>query len=234
MKLLIYGLTLPLALLASGLVAQETLTIDGKEYTITALTENCQSLSDEPQAMAACFTALSQLIERQSGGPQTEVLDVLPALDNLRIAAEVQNDDSGLSILGTGCTIQVVYYANYYHVSRRNVSQLDLYSVEFDVSEIQFDEFDEVRGAQAPLVSGLMIDDTTATTRGNVGLDSSANGFDAKPGRTDVGDYALEIVDQLQADEDQSFDFVLVHPDRRDDSDAIWEAFERFVDACKA
>ena len=234
MKLLIYGLTLPLTLLASNLLAQETLIVNGKEYTITALTENCQSLSDEPQAMAACFTALSQLIERQSDGEQDDAPDVLRSLDNLRAAAEVQNDDSGLSILGTGCTIQIVYYNNYYHVSRRNVSQLDLYSAEFDVSEIQYEEFDEVRGAQAPLISGLMADNETATTRGNVGLDSSANGFDAKPGRTPVGEYALEIVDQLQADEDQSFDFVLVHPDRRDNSDAIWEAFERFVDACKA
>jgi len=234
MRLLICSLTLPLTLFASNVLSQETLTIDGKEYTIMALTENCQSFLADPPAMAACFTALSQLIERQSGDPQAVVLDVLPALENFRMAAEVQNDDSGLTVLGTGCTIQVVYYNNYYHVSRRNVSQLDLYSVELDVADIQFDEFDEVRGAQAPLVSGLMVDDTTATTHGNVGLDSSANGFDAKPGRTAVGDYALEIVDQLQADEDQSFDFVLVHPDLRDNSDAIWEAFERFVDACKA
>jgi hypothetical protein len=234
MKMLMFGLAASLGVSASSVTAMEVVNVDGVEYPLSILTENCQSMSDEPQAMIACFNALSELIEDQSAGVEKEPVDVTQFLDTLRAAAEYEDNDTGLSIVGTDCSIQLVYYGNYFHLSRRNVSSIDLFSVEFDASKLQYDQIAQVPGAQVPLFQGMMQPGATAESRGGMALESTTHNFEPRSPRASLGAYASEVVDQLPALEEQAFQFVLVHPAKRRTSADIWNAFETFVKTCQS
>lgn len=232
MKMLGCGIAMSLGALVGAASAQQTLIVDGTEFPLSTLMENCQSIVNDPVAQVACFNNITQLIEEQSGAKAASGPSVPEALDALRTAAEYQDADSGLSIAGTDCQIQIVYFNNYFHLSRRNISTIDLFSAEFDASKLQIDQVTDVRGAPAPLAKGVLADGATAATRGGVALDSSQNNFESKSPRTTIDVYANEVVDQLPANENGTFDFVLVHPQKQQSSDEIWGAFETFVKAC--
>lgn len=234
MRMLMCGLALSLGTMASVAVAETKVTVDGTEYELSALMENCRSMSGAPEAQIACFTELSQLLEKQDGAGQANSTSVPEALDALRAVAQYQDDGSGLSIVGNDCNIRIVYFNNYFHLSRRNVSMIDLYSAQFDVSKLQIDQTSEVRGAQAPLLSGMMEAGAAATTVGGVALESAVQNFEPKSARASIYTYANEVVSQLTASQDQAFDFVLIHPERHKRSAEIWSAFEAFATACRA
>ncbi|MDA9865538.1 hypothetical protein N9C96_02565 [bacterium] len=232
MKKLLCGLTLSLGVSASAVYAEQMLSVDGVEYPLSTLMNNCQSMTDNPGAQVACFGALSQLLEQQAAGTQTDSASVTQSLDALRAVAEYQDDETGLYIEGSDCRIRIVYFDNYYHLSRRNISSLDVYSAEFDASKIDYGTIASVSGAQAPLSKGSMFVGTTAAMRGGVALESSKNNFPARSPRTSLDDYAKEVVAQLPARDDQAVEFVLVHPARNQASADIWNAFEAFVNDC--
>jgi len=234
MKTLIHGLTLSLGFVASTAHAQETVIVDGAEYELSALMENCQKITGAPEAQLACFNSLSQLIEKQNAQTQDGGSSVPAALNALKSAAQYQDADSGLSILGTNCSIQIVYYNNYYYLSRRNVSSIDLFSAQFDASKLQYDQTSEVRGAQAPLFKGVMENGSSATTHGGIALESKDHNFEPKSARAAMDAYAIEVVGQLQSRQEQTFDFVLVHPNKNGASGNIWTAFENYVNACRS
>lgn len=233
MKLLMSSLAMSLSIVASDAMAEITLKVDGQDYTLSALMENCQSLADDPSAQIACFSAVSKLVEDQAGAVQQNVVSVPDALEALRDLAEYEDELTGLSIAGTGCKVEILYYNNYFHISRRNVSSIDLYSATFDASKLQYDEVSEVRGAQAPLYTGVLDDGSTAKMLGGVALESSQLNFEPKSARMSIGDYAVEVADQLETNEGEEFDFVLVHPAKEKSNAKIWSAFETFVEACK-
>lgn len=237
MRMLICGLAVSLGFVASDVTAEIKLNVDGSELDLSTLMENCRSMTGAPEAQVACFNAVSQLLEKQLGGGAQASNDdsaVTDALDALRTVAQYQDDDTGLTIVGTDCSIQILYFDNYYHLSRRNVSSIDLYSAEFDASKLQYDQTAASQGAQAPLSKGFMEDGATATMRGGPALESTSYKFAPKSARMSVGDYASEVAPQLPANDYQAFDFVLVHPKQAQASGDIWSAFESFVAACKS
>lgn len=312
MKMLMIGIAASLGVSANKAQAEETVTYQGQVYPLSILTENCNSKADDPQAMIACFNALSQLIEQQSGAPQVadvqedvqdagqqeaarqkaeqleaerqeaarqeaerqeaerreaalkeaeqleaerleaarlkaqqqaeqleaerqrKLASVPKALEDLRAVAQYQDNDSGLSIVGTDCNIRIVYFGNYYHLSRRNVSTLDLFSAEFDASKLKYDQIADVPGAQVPVLRGVMVDGATAATRGGMGIDSELHNFEPKSARSTLDAYAGQVVSQLAPSEQQTFDFVLVHPARAQTNVDIRSAFETFASACSA
>jgi hypothetical protein len=232
MKKLVCGFVMSLGILTSEVAADQLLKIDGEDYLLSTLLETCQELSDDPVAQIACVSAVSQLLEEQTSGEQEDHEIVTEALADLRALAQYQDDGSGLSIAGSGCNIHIVYYNNYFHISRRNISEIDLFSAKFDASSFQFDKTVEVPGAQAPLVTGFMAPGAKAEIRGGLVLESSQHNFAPRSPRATIDAYANEVVGQLSAKESQTFDFVLIHPQRSQASAEIWSAFETFVDAC--
>lgn len=233
MKLLISGLAASLSILATNAQAELMLDVDGEKYTLSALMENCQNLADDPVAQIACFSSVSKLVEEQADTTPKVVVSVSESLDALRTVAQYQTEETGLLIGGNECDVQILYYANYFHISRRNVSSIDLYSAIFDASKVQVDELTEIQGGQAPLFRGKLDEGATATVRGGVALESAQYGFAAKPARTSIGEYAVEVANQLAVQQGQSFDFVLVHPAKNDARAVILDAFETYVGACR-
>jgi len=233
MKSLVCGFAISFGLIASSASAELTLNVDGEDYTLSALMENCQALADDPVAQITCFNDVSQLVEEQTGGEPEPTVSVDEALETLRAAAQYQDEETGLFISGKECRLQILYYANYFHISRRNVSSIDLFSAAFDASQFQIDELSEVRGAQAPLYRGVMASGATGSTRGGLALESAEFGFAAKSARASIAEYAVEVVNQLTSTQGQEFDFVLVHPARASISVDIKNAFETYVKACK-
>lgn len=232
MKFLIGGLAWSLGMFSSDAQAEVMIEVDGADYTLSALMENCQSLADDPAAQIACFTAVSKLVEEQSGAEPEIQISVPDALEALRTVAQVQLEETGLLVLGTDCNIQLLYYGNYYHLSRRNVSSIDMYSATFDASELQYDQVDEVRGTQPPLFSAQMNDGSTALSGGGLALESAQFNFPPKSARSSIARYGFDVAVLLAGNESQSFEFVLVHPSRIDASDDIQSAFEDFLNAC--
>lgn len=233
MRMLMYGLSLSLALIANDVKAQNKVTVEGTEYDISVLMGNCQSMSGTPEAQLACFASLSQLLEQQNGEGQDSGPTVPEALEAFRSVAQYQDNDTGLAIAGSDCRIRIVYFNNYFYLSRRNVSSIDLFSAQFDASRIQHDQIVEVRGAQAPLFKGQMETGATAMLQGGVAMESKDHSFEPKSARMAMYDYANEVVSQLPTSENPTFDFVLVHPKRNNARDDILRAFETFVKACK-
>lgn len=233
MKMLLCGFAMSLGMFASSVNADQILTVDGEDYFLSHLMANCQSITDDPAAQINCFGAISKLLEEQTTGTEESVVSVATELDALRTVAQYQDDDSGLTIAGSDCKIHVLYFNNYFHISRRNISTIDLFSAQFDASKLQFDQMGEVQGAQAPLLKGLMASGENATVRGGVELDSAQNGFEPRSSRATIEVYANEVAGQLSPIESQAFDFVLVHPQRSQASAEIMGAFEAFVNACK-
>lgn len=234
MKTLMCGFALSLGMLATGANADQIINVDGEDYFLSHLTANCQSITDDPAAQIACFSAISQLLDEQSvEAPETQV-SVTEMLDALRAVAQYQDDETGLSIAGSDCNIHVVYFNNYFHVSRRNISEIDLFSAQFDASKLQFDQTVAVQGGQTPLLRGVMEAGQVAAVRGGEVLESSQNNFEPRSPRVTLDAYANEVVTQLPAREDQTFEFVLVHPKRSQASAEILTAFEAFVSACRS
>lgn len=233
MKMLMCGLALSLAALASTAMADPILNVDGEDYLLSTLLKNCQIGYEDPEAQIACVNAVSQLLEEQNGGGEENNATVGEALDALRAVAQYQDDESGLIITGSFCSVQILYFNNYFHISRRNISSLDLFSAQFNASKLQFDQTVAVQGAQAPLLKGMMEPGATAEMRGGVAMESMANNFEPRSPRTTMDVYATEVASQLPVIEDQDFDFVLIHPERSQEGAEIMGAFEAFVAACK-
>ncbi len=232
MKMLVCGFAMSFGILASDVMADQIVVVDGEDYLLSSLMENCQSITDA-EAQIACFSTISRLLEDQSGEEQESSVSVTETLGALQAVAQYQDDDSGLSISGSDCNIHIVYFDNYFHISRRNVSSIDLFSAQFDASNLQFDQTVVVQGAQAPLLKGVMNVGVNAAMRGGLALDSTLDDFSPRSPGTTIDVYANEVVSQLPAREAQAFDFVLIHPQRSQASAEIWSAFEAFVDACK-
>ncbi|MEO9825535.1 MAG: hypothetical protein ABJF50_14045 [Paracoccaceae bacterium] len=233
MKTLLIGLLVSLGVTASTAKAEQMLNVDGTVYPLSALMGTCQRITDDPAAQIACFNHITLLLDEQSGGAQQEKTVPVPqALEALRAVAQYQDDESGLLIAGSECRIQIVYFNNYYHISRRNISSLDLFSAQFDASDLEFDQTVKSQGGQAPLSKGVLANGATAVTRGGVELESAQLGFEPRSPRMSLEAYASEVVAQLPAREGQSFEFVLVHPQKSQASPEIWKAFQTFVKAC--
>ena len=233
MKSLTYGFAMSLSMLAGGANAEVTLTVDGEEYTLSALMANCQTLANDPAAQIACFSAVSKLVEAQAGGETGNVASVPEALEALQAAAQYQTEETGLFLSGTDCKIQVLYYNNYFHISRRNVSSIDVFSATFDAAQLDYEQVSEIRGAAGPLVGGKMDDGATGVMRGGAALESAQFHFAPTPARASIAEYAVEVANQLDVKESQRVEFVLVHPARAAESDDIWNAFEDFMAACR-
>ena len=78
-----------------------------------------------------------------------------------------------------------------------------------------------------------MSEGENAAPRGGIAIDSLQHGFAPRSPRVTLDTYANEVVDQLPPAAHQTFDFVLVHPKKRDAGVNIMNAFEAFVNACK-
>lgn len=226
MKMLICGVALSIGLVTSGASAAIEAELD-----LTTMMENCRTMTGAPEAQIACFNAVSELLKKQAGEAQEETTSIPEALDALRSAAEVETAETGLTITGADCNIHILYFNNYFHISRRNVSTIDLFSAQFDAADLDYDQSANRAGSQPPLSRGVMASGT-AKVSGGVALDSKQNKFDSKSARASIADYAQEVATQLPARDDQSFDFVLVHPDRLQASNDIWTSFEAYVKAC--
>jgi hypothetical protein len=232
MKTLMCGITLSLGMFATNVMAEQILTVDGEDYPLSALMENCQRITDDPAAQISCFSAISRLMDEQVGASQEVEVSVTDELDALRAVAQYQDDDSGLLIAGSDCNVHVIYYNNYFHISRRNISSIDLFSAQFDAANLQFDQTVQTQVGPAPLSKGFMAPGANAAMRGGVELESAQYNFEPRSSRMALGDYANEVVAQLPATETQAFDFVLIHPQRSQASAEIWAAFENFVSVC--
>lgn len=231
MKMLMCGLAMSLSVLASDVMAEQVLTVDGEDYLLSSLMENCQSITGDPAAQVNCFSVISRLLEEQSAEAQESDVSVIESLDALRAVAQYQDDETGLSIFGAGCNVHIIYFSNYFHISRRNISSIDLFSAQFNASKFQYDRT-EFQGAQEPMSKGFMDPGANAAIRGGVALESTQHNFLPRSPGTTLDVYATEVADQLPATEGEAFDFVIVHPKRSQDSVIIWNAFETFVDAC--
>jgi hypothetical protein len=233
MKILTCVLAVSLGLSAAEANANQKVSFDGQDFTVTELLEQCKSIQNDPSAQLACFNALSDLLEQQALAAEDNRATPAEALEDLRTVAEYQDDSSGLSISGSDCKVKVLYFNNYFHISRRNISSIDLFSAEFDASKLQYDQTVQMQGGQAPLVKAVLQTGATAATRGGAALESATDNFPPKSPRASIADYANEVSNVLPATEGQTFNFVLVHPNRTEDSAKIWEAFEAFAEACE-
>ncbi len=235
MKNILCGFVLSLMIMPSSSDAEVMLKVNGNEYTLTALMENCQTLVDDPASQIKCFNAVSTLLEQQTGqAPVKSPVDAPAAFEALRAVAQYEGNDSGLIIRGAACSAHILYYANYFHISRRNVSSIDLYSTQFDASKVSFEQTSRVSGGQAMVSKGAMHSGATAASVNGLAMDSTQYGVAPKSARTTIADYAVEMVDQIAASESSEFDFVLVHPAKQQSSAEIWSAFEAYVKACQS
>ena len=221
-----------LAGLVSGISAQAAPNVDGKTLSVAEQMELCRNESDS-MAKLDCFNKLTAALKGEADGAEAKV-SVEQALDGLRSAAEYQGKETGVSIIGSSCFVQVLYYGNYFHISRRNVSTFDLISAKFDASKLQLDQVSDVAGPGIGWSKAVMTDGVKAISIGGLQLDSKKNKFPSKSAGESMSDYARAVAGQLVAREGPEFEFLLVHPDRAADSDKIWDAFETFVSACQA
>ena len=232
MKTLMCSLATTIGLLASAATAERVVTIDGEDFLLSHLTQNCQNIKDDPAAQIACFNELSQYLEEKPAESQVTDAAVTEALEALRTVAQYQDKESGLLIAGSSCNIRIDYYTNYFHISRRNISSIDLYSAEFDASKIQQDK--TVRSQNPPLLIGNMDNGENATMRGGAALESSQYNFPPRSPAASLDAYASEVVAHLPTTENQEFQFVLFHPQRNDAGSEIWGAFTAFAEVCRA
>lgn len=227
---------LPLALLASKTAAETILNIDGEDYTLSALMENCQAMADDPAAQIACFNAVSAAVAAQQQPAEVEpnrTDAITAALENLRRVTQYQDEGSGLIIQGSECNLQIIYYANYFHISRRNVSSIDVLIAQFDMAGLAYSQTVQVSPENPLLSKGVMQAGASATTIGGFALESAQDGFTPKSARATIAEYAVEVINQLPSRQGSAFDFVLVHPAKQQDSLEIWDAFQKYNEACK-
>jgi hypothetical protein len=234
-KALVCGaVALGLTLLTGGNAKAETvITVNGETFFLSHLTAKCQAMTDDPAGQIACFNDLSHLLN-EHGGSQEEIVPVGEALETFREVTQFFDGNSGLLIGGSDCKIHVLYFNNYFHISRRNVSTMDLFSVQFDASKFQVDKMVEVQGGEAPLMRGFMEAGTQATLRGGLALDSSRDKFPSKSPRASLDAYANEVTAALPAKAVTEFEFALVHPQKAEASADIRDALQTLVKACQA
>ena len=234
MKKLLRIFAVSLGLVASSAQADQIIIIDGEAYSLSQLAANCQSMADAA-GQIACFTALSKLVAEQSSSTNEDKAAAIEnALQALKSAASYSDADSGLDISGSSCEIQMTYYGNYFHISRRNISTIDLLSATFDASNLRIDQVIPVQGAQVPVLQGTMANGANAKTQGGLGLDSARDNFVSRPAGATLQDYAHEVVSVLPVRQNQTFNFMLVHPNRDAQRSEIWTAFETFVKTCQS
>lgn len=234
MKMVLGRLALCFGVVASSANAEVVLTVDGNEYTLTALMENCQTMGDDPTAQVACFNAVSALLDQQSAEPEPTVTASVPdALAALQAVAQYENDETGLIVQGDGCNAQILYYGNYFHVSRRNVSTIDLFSAQLDMAQVDLDQTVQAASGAANVVQGALQSGAVAAIFGGEAVSSAEYGIAPKSARMSVSEYAATVADQLAADADGAFDFVLVHPAKQQSSAEIWDAFKAYTAACQ-
>ena len=231
MKILVGGLGALLGTWASVAAAEQTIVVNGNEYPLSALMMTCQAIEDQSEQVE-CFGNISRLLGEQSAEVTEDAISVPEALDALRAAAQYRNDETGLLIGGTDCNVSILFYGNYFHVSRRNISEIDALSVSFDASQVLRERTTGAGNRRAGMTWGSMNDGAAAKISGGIGLDSSQHGFAPRsPGAT-VEEFATTVVGQLPAMAAQEFDFVLVHPLMSEKGAEIWETFDTFVGAC--
>lgn len=233
MKMLMRGIALSLGIMATHAQADQIVSVDGEDYLLSDLTKNCQNITGDPAAQIACFSALSQLIEGAPAETPDNTEAVQAAFEALRTLALYQDDESGLVITGSDCNVQIVYVANYFHISRRNISSVDLFTASFDASKVQFEQTLQIQGGQAPLLRVTLEPGAVGLMGGGVALESGPGSFEARAPGVPLADYANEVVGQLQMREGQTVDFVLIHPQRSNSGPDIWAAFETFVKTCR-
>lgn len=233
MKKVLFGAVVALVGLTTTAKAEYTVSVRGTDYPLVALMDSCVNANGGSEAQLKCFVALAGLVKQQSGAAPASNMSVSQALDTLRGVAEYQDAESGLRIAGNDCRINILYYNNYYFMSRRNVTSIDLFSAQFDVSQMQYDQTIQAQGASGAYSKGLMQPGSLALFRGGEALESGDNGFESKPASMSVDAYAKTIAQQLSLQEGQGFDFVLVHPKLSQKSTEIWGAFQSLVNACK-
>ena len=232
MKSLIYGVALTLGIFSTTAAADQVIEVDGEPYLLSTLTANCQSIQ-EPTAQIACFGALSKLIEAQSGAQETDAEAISHATGLLQASAQFGDEQSGLTITASGCNVRFDYYGNYFHISRRNISSIDVFSAEFDASQILVEQIAPAQGGTVPMLRASMAPGSAAILRGGQALESAHNSFAPRAPGVALGDYAAEVVGQLQGWESATFDFVLIHPEHADATDQIWASFNELVSACR-
>lgn len=232
MKTVLIGALIALSAVATTAKAEITLNVRGTDYSLVALMDSCATATGGGDAQLRCFVALTDIVKEQYGAAHSD-LTVTDALFALRQVAEIQTADTGLTIKGDGCQIELQYYNNYYYMSRRNVASIDVISAQFDATAIQLDQTLRSQGNGSLTSVGLMQPGAEAVVRGGVALESVDHGFDVKPAAIPVADYAGTVAQTLDAQQHQSFQFVLVHPERNGQSGAIWEAFDTYVQACQ-
>lgn len=235
MKMLTVCFASMFGVLSSAASAEVFLNVNGTEYTLTALMENCQTMGDDPAAQVACFNAVSALLDEQTAEETIVTNSSVPeALDALRAAAQYEDADSGLIIEGDACNIHVLYFANYFHISRRNVSSIDLFSSRIDVSQLDASQTGQGAGGQTFIANGVMFPGAVASTISGEAFDSAQYGFAPKTGRSTTGEFAMEVVGQLTPNESAQFNFVLVHPAKQQSSAEIWTALRTLAQACQS
>jgi len=67
-------------LIASNVMADEVLIVDGEECLLSSLMANCQSITDDPAAQIAYFGAISKRMEEQSASQQPDAKVVAQSL----------------------------------------------------------------------------------------------------------------------------------------------------------
>lgn len=225
------------AILLVGSASTAKAAVDFDQIPLSELMATCSSAESGSQAQLECFTVLSERIKEQ-GGTQGSSANadspIVKSLEALRTVAEYQDAETGLSISGSGCVISVFYYGNHYRISRRNISAIDLFSVQFNASKLQYDQTTQVQSSVLSRVRGVMENGSTATSKGGAALESAVHNFEPMSANTSVGDYAVTVESQLSAQQEQTFEFVLVHPQRAPVTNDIFSAFASFVQACKS
>ena len=232
MKLSMQAIALATVLAATGAQAEQMVRVDGEDYKLSDLTANCQSITNDPAAQIACFASLSQLMAEQGNGADDSGA-IAAASGTLMDAAQYQDDESGLLISAEGCELTVVYYGNYFHISRRNISSVDIFAATFDAGQLQLDQTLPVQGSQVPMLRASLTFGSTAKLRGGMAMESGPGSFHARAPGMPLADFAREAIGMLPVSESQTVDFVLVHPQRNAASAEILSAFQGYVNACQ-
>lgn len=230
MKKVLFGTALALFGLITAAHAEYMVKVRGADYPISSLMQSCADANGGSDAQLKCFITLTGLVKEQAGAAQVN-LSAADALDALRKVAQHQDADSGLIIDGAECRIQITYYNNYFHMSRRNVSSIDLVTAEFDAAQVQLDQVQ--RADAGGVAKGFLQLGGTAVSKGGAALESADLNFPTKPAQASMQDYVQTVSAQLATRQSDSFDFVLVHPKRSQISNDIWKAFDVFVRACQ-
>lgn len=235
MKALLGCAAVLIAGLASGANAANPIEFEGAKLSIPELMEKCSRAEGGSEAQLKCYALLAQALKEQENAKPAGTIGVSPAaekLEALRSVAEYQDAESGLTIVGEGCQVAVFYYGNYYRISRRNVSSIDLIHAQFDASKMQYGQMSMIQGPSMTMIRGVVDGSSPATNKGGLALESVQHGFASKSAGQTIDEYANQVVSQLPGRSEQTFDFVLVHPKKAAESNEILNAFALFVQAC--